>query len=45
MVKALRNWLETHGLSAIIVAVLGSIALLSMVLVVGGYWLAIYFRG
>ncbi|HEY0235499.1 MAG TPA: hypothetical protein VGC86_10685 [Afipia sp.] len=45
MVKAFRNWLETHGLFAIIAAVLGAIALLSVVLVVGGYWLAIFFRG
>jgi len=39
MVKALRNWLETHELSAIIAGVLGVITLLSVILVVGGYWL------
>ncbi len=40
MEKALRNWLDTHGLPAIIAAVLGVITLLSVILVVGGYWLA-----
>ena len=45
MVKALRNWLETHQLPAIIAGVLGGITLLSVILVVGGYWLAIFFRG
>lgn len=38
MVKALRNWLETHELPAIIAGVLGVITLLSVILVVGGYW-------
>lgn len=37
MVKALRNWLETHQLPAIIVGVLGFIFTLSAILVVGGY--------
>lgn len=39
MVKALRNWLENHELPAIIAGVLGSITLLSVIIVVGGYWL------
>ncbi len=39
MVKALRNWLDTHGLLAIIAGVFGVIMLLSLILVVGGYWL------
>ncbi len=39
MVKALQNWLDTHELPAIIAGVLGVIVLLSLVLVVGGYWL------
>lgn len=39
MVKALQNWLDTHQLPAIIVAVLGIITLLSVILVVGGYFL------
>jgi len=37
MVKALRNWLETHELPAIIVGVLGVLTLLSVIIVVGGY--------
>ena len=37
MVKALRNWLETHELPAIIAWVLGVLTLLSVILVVGGY--------
>jgi len=37
MVKALRQWLESHELLAIIAAVLGTITLLSVMLVVGGY--------
>ncbi len=40
MEKALRGWLESHGLLAIIAAVLGIISLLSMTLVLGGFWLA-----
>lgn len=39
MVKAMRNWLETHELPAIIAGVLGVIVLLATILVVGGYWL------
>lgn len=39
MVQALRQWLESHTLPAIIAGVLGVIALLSVLLVVGGYWL------
>lgn len=39
MVKALRNWLDTHGLLAIIAGVLGVISLLSVIIVIGGYWL------
>ena len=37
MVKALRNWLESHELFAIIAAALGVILLLSVILVIGGY--------
>ena len=40
MVRALRQWLETHELPAIIAAVLGVIFTLSALLVVGGYLLA-----
>jgi hypothetical protein len=39
MVRALRQWLETHELPAIIIGVLGALVLLSTLLVVGGYWL------
>lgn len=39
MVKALRQWLESHQLPAIIAGVLGVIILLAMMLVVGGYLL------
>lgn len=39
MVKALRNWLESNELPAIIAGVLGFILLLSTILVVGGYWI------
>jgi len=39
MVRALRQWLEAHELSAIIIAVLGALLALSTLLVVGGYWL------
>jgi hypothetical protein len=38
MVKALRNWLKTHELPAIIAGVLGVVLLLSLIFVVGGYW-------
>lgn len=37
--RALQNWLDTHGLGAIIVAVLGVIVLLALLLVVGGYYI------
>jgi len=40
MEKALRAWLESHGLLAITTAVLGIIISLAVVLVVGGYWLS-----
>jgi hypothetical protein len=39
MVKALRQWLESHELPAIIAGVLGVIIVLSALLVVGGYLL------
>ncbi|MDF3813580.1 MULTISPECIES: hypothetical protein [Rhodopseudomonas] len=39
MEKTLRQWLDGHGLGAIIAAVLGAILLLAAILVVGGYWL------
>ena len=38
MVRALRQWLETHELPAIIVAVLGVVVALSVLVVVGGYF-------
>jgi len=37
MVRALRQWLETHELPAIIAAVLGVIMTISVLMVVGGY--------
>ena len=37
MVKALRQWLDTHELPAIIAAVVGVIVALSVLMVVGGY--------
>jgi hypothetical protein len=37
MVRALRQWLESHELPAIIVGVLGVIFALSALLVIGGY--------
>jgi len=36
--RALQNWLDSRGLLAIIGTVLGIILLLSVTLVVGGYW-------
>jgi len=39
MVRAMRQWLESHQLPAIIAGVLGVIVLLSALLVVGGYFL------
>ena len=37
MVKALRRWLETNELPAIIIGVVGAVVLLSTLMVVGGY--------
>jgi hypothetical protein len=37
MVKALRQWLQTNELPAIVVGVVGGLILLSMLLVLGGY--------
>ncbi len=37
MGRALQNWLDSHGLGAIIAAVAGIILLLAVILVVGGY--------
>jgi uncharacterized membrane protein len=37
MVKALRRWLETNELFAIITGVVGALVALSMLLVLGGY--------
>jgi redox-regulated HSP33 family molecular chaperone len=39
MVKALRQWLESHQLPAIIAGVLGVIIVLAVLLVGGGYLL------
>ena len=39
MVRGLRQWLETHQLPTIIACVGGALVLLSMLLVVGGYFL------
>ena len=39
MGNALRDWLEAHGLLAIIAVVLGVIVALSLLFVVGGYYL------
>lgn len=39
MGNAIQNWLNTHGLGAIALAVLGVIVTLAMILVVGGYFL------
>ena len=44
MVKALRRWLEANGLLAISLGVLGAVTALSVLLVVGGYFLASLFR-
>jgi len=40
MEKALRGWLDSHGLLAISMAVLGIIVGLAVLLVVGGFWYA-----
>ena len=37
MVKALRQWLDTHELPGIIAAVVGVVVALSVLMVVGGY--------
>ena len=37
MVKALRKWLEANELFAIITGVVGTLVVLSMLLVLGGY--------
>jgi hypothetical protein len=37
MVKALRRWLEANELFAIVTAVVGTLVVLSMLLVMGGY--------
>ena len=37
MVKALRRWLEANELLAIVTAVVGTLIVLSMLLVMGGY--------
>jgi hypothetical protein len=39
MVRALRQWLETHELATIIAGVVGALVLLAMLLVIGGYLL------
>ena len=36
--RSLQNWLDSHGLGAIIAAVLGVIVTLALILLVGGYW-------
>lgn len=38
MGNALQNWLDSHGLGAIVLAVLGIIVTLALILVVGGYY-------
>ena len=37
MVRALRRWLETNELFAIVTGVVGALFVLSMLLVLGGY--------
>lgn len=37
MVRALRQWLDSHELPAIIAAVLGVVVAISVLMVVGGY--------
>ena len=37
MVKALRRWLEANGLPAIAAGVLGTVLMISLLLVCGGY--------
>lgn len=38
--KALRAWLDSHGLLAIVLAVGGIIVTLAVAIVLGGFWLA-----
>ncbi len=40
MVKALQRWLDSHGLPAIIAAVLGVVLAISVTMVVVGYLVA-----
>jgi hypothetical protein len=40
MVRALRQWLDTHELPAIIAAVLGVVMMISVLMVVVGYLVA-----
>jgi hypothetical protein len=37
--RALQNWLDSHGLGAIVAAVIGVIVTLAVILVVGGYYI------
>jgi hypothetical protein len=41
---ALQRWLQANGLLAIILGVLGAVMALSLVFVVGGYFIANLFR-
>ncbi len=43
MEKTLRQWLDSHGLFAIIAGVLAVIIVLAVILVLGGYWLAMMY--
>ena len=43
MVKALRRWMEANGLLAISLGVLGAVTALSVLFVVGGYFIARWF--
>jgi hypothetical protein len=36
--RALQNWMDSHGLGAIVAAVFGVIVVLALLLVVGGYY-------
>ena len=38
MERAVRKWLDRHGLPAIMAAVLGVIVFLAVLFVAGGYW-------
>jgi hypothetical protein len=37
--RSLQNWMDSHGLGAIIAAVMGVIVTLALLLVVGGYFI------